>query len=79
MIAVPFTPGAPLAGSLSPLPRTPLSRSDTPSRISFEDFLVRRLEAIRQRHGSGATALHFLMCAPGADELWDQIDREALD
>src|SRR5258707_1965730 len=34
---------APLVGGLSPLPRTPLPRSDTASRMSFEDFLVRRL------------------------------------
>jgi hypothetical protein len=34
--------GAPLVG-LSPLLRTPLPRSDTASRISSEDFLVRRL------------------------------------
>src|SRR6266699_3904104 len=47
MIAVPFSLGAPLAGGLSPLLRTPLPRSDTASRISFEDFLVRRLRTIR--------------------------------
>src|SRR6266516_8207992 len=35
--------GGPLVGGLSPLLRTPLSRSDAASRISFEDFLVRRL------------------------------------
>src|ERR1700731_1675574 len=37
--------GAPLAGGRSPLLRTPLPRSDTASRISFKDFLVRRVEA----------------------------------
>jgi hypothetical protein len=35
--------GAPLAGGRSPLLRTPLPRSDTALRISFEDFPVRRL------------------------------------
>ena len=34
---------APFVGGLSPLLRTPLPRSDTASRISFEDFLARRL------------------------------------
>ena len=34
----------PLVGGLSPLLRTPLPRSDTAPRISFEDFLVRRCE-----------------------------------
>ena len=43
MIAVPFSLRPPLVGGLSPLLRTPLPRSDTASRISFEDFLVRRL------------------------------------
>ena len=43
MIAVPLSLGRPLVGGLSPLLRTPLPRSDTASRISFEDFLVRRL------------------------------------
>ena len=35
--------GAPLVFVGSPLLRTPLPRSDTASRISFEDYLVRRL------------------------------------
>jgi hypothetical protein len=35
--------GAPLAGGRSPLLRTPLPRSDTASRMSFKDFLLRRL------------------------------------
>src|SRR5258708_12952297 len=35
--------GAPPLGALSPLLRTPLPRSHTASRLSFEDFLVRRL------------------------------------
>jgi len=43
MVAVPISLGAPLVGGLSPLLRTPLPRSDTASRISFEDFLVRQL------------------------------------
>ena len=43
MIAVPFSLGRALVGGLSPLLRTPPPRSDTASRISFEDFLVRRL------------------------------------
>ena len=44
MIAVPFSVvGGALVGGLSPLLRTPRPRSDTASRISFEDFLVRRL------------------------------------
>jgi hypothetical protein len=42
MIAVPLLLGGALVGGLSPLLRTPLPRSDTASRISFEDFLVRR-------------------------------------
>src|SRR6266851_9583338 len=63
MIAVPFSLEAPLVGGLAPLLRTPLPRSDTASRISFEDFLVRRLQAIRQRDGFGATVLHFHMRA----------------
>ena len=45
MIAVPFSLAAPLVGGRSPLLRTPPPRSDTASRISFEDFLVRRLSA----------------------------------
>jgi hypothetical protein len=49
--------GAPLAGGLSPLLRTPPPRSDTAPRTSFEDFLVRRSQAIRQRDGLRATAL----------------------
>src|SRR5450755_3295240 len=46
--------GAPLVGGRSYLLRTTPPRSDTASRISFEDFLVRRLSAIRQRDGFGA-------------------------
>src|ERR1022692_1813880 len=48
--------GALLVGGRSHLLRTPPPRSDTASRISFKDFLVRRLSAIRQRDGFGATA-----------------------
>jgi hypothetical protein len=43
IIVVPFSLGR-LVGGLSPLPRTLLPRSDTASRISFEDFLLRRLK-----------------------------------
>src|SRR5215218_6453654 len=43
IIVVPFSLGR-LVGGLSPLPRTLLPRSDTASRISFEDYLVRRLK-----------------------------------
>ena len=32
--------GTPLVGGRSPLPRTPQPRSDTASRISFEDFVT---------------------------------------
>jgi hypothetical protein len=46
-----------LVGGRSPLLRIPLPRSDTASRMSFEDILVRRLWTIRQRDGFGATAL----------------------
>src|SRR5216683_6736519 len=63
MIAVPFSVGAPLVGGLSPLLRTRLPRSDTASRMSFEDLLVRQLQAIRQRDSFGATVLHFHMRA----------------
>src|ERR1700733_7924328 len=55
MIAVPSSSAAPLAGGLSPVPRTPRPRSDTP-RSSSEDFLVRRRHAIRQRDRIGLTA-----------------------
>jgi hypothetical protein len=51
MIAVPFSLGAPLVGGRSPLLRTPPPRSDTAARITFEDFLARRLQATRQRDG----------------------------
>jgi hypothetical protein len=40
-----------LLGGLAPPLRTRLPQSDTASRISFQDFLVRRLSAIRQRDG----------------------------
>jgi hypothetical protein len=43
MIAVPFSWQASLVGGLSPLPRTPLPRSDTASRNSFEDFWADKL------------------------------------
>lgn len=56
--------GAPLAGRLSPLLRTPLPRSGTAFRILFQDLLARRPQAIRQRDGSAATALRYLMPAP---------------
>src|SRR5260370_7876709 len=42
---------APVAGGRSHLLRTPPPRSDTASRISFEDCLVRRFQAIRHPDG----------------------------
>src|SRR5262249_13302435 len=78
MIAVPFSLGRP-SWAASPLPRTPLPRSDTAPGISFENFLVRRLYAIRQRDGFGPTALHLLLWASSADDLWAQIDGDAPD
>src|SRR6266851_3497973 len=78
IIAVPFSLGAPLVGGLSPLLRTPPPRSDTASRISFEDFLVRRLQAIRQRDRFGATALTSSCARPVRTSSGDQIDRETL-
>jgi hypothetical protein len=58
-------PGArPSRGRLSPLLRTPLPRSGTAFRILFQDLLARRPQAIRQRDGSAATALRYLMPAP---------------
>ena len=60
MIAVPFSLGAPLVGGLSPLLRTPLPRSDTASRISFEDFV-----AVVSRSDSDPIARRFRGdCAP---------------
>jgi len=60
MIAVPFSFGAPLVGSLSPSLRTPLPRSDTASRISFEDELwdqIDREDPDSSSNGSGAANL----------------------
>ena len=52
--------GAPLVGGRSPLLRTPLPRSDTASRISFKDFLVRRSRSVdcpeERTLGRGAAA-----------------------
>src|SRR5829696_2283084 len=79
MIAVSFS----LGGAPRGRPLTPATNTSAPIRhrlrISLEDLLVRRLSAVRQRDGFGAPALHFLICAPSADELWDQIDREDPD
>src|SRR5215208_4031664 len=74
MIAVPLLLWGALVGGLSPLLRTPRPRSDTASRISFEDFWHAGCKQSDSATVSGATALHFLMCASSADELWDQID-----
>src|SRR5215207_3347984 len=57
MIAVPSPWGRPPVGGLSP----PATNTSAPIRhrlrISLEDLLVRRLSAVRQRDGFGATAL----------------------
>src|ERR1700722_14541279 len=77
MIAVPFSLG-PLAGGLSPLLRTPRPRSDSAPRISLDAYLVRQLRAIRRATVSGPLR-STSSCAPSADELRDQIDRETPD
>src|SRR6266566_9536608 len=86
-IVVPFstTPSSSVVALIRGRPRGRLHPSyerlcpdPTPPPDLFEDFwyagcqrsTARRLEA---------TALHFLMCASSADELWDQIDREDPD
>src|SRR5215211_2762027 len=78
MIAVPFSLGRPRGRPLT-------SATNTSAPIRH-----RRLDFLRGLSGTpvvsdptarrfGATALHFLMCASSADELWDQIDREDPD
>ena len=62
---------------MSPYPPSCRARSDSAPRISLDDFLVRRLRAIRRATVSGPLR-STSSCAPIADELRDQIDREAL-
>src|ERR1700729_1834863 len=67
--------GAPLAGGRSPLLRTALPRSDTASRTSFKDFLVRLLR-LGERRGSrsgGQRAASGPAGAWRADDPWDDI------
>src|SRR3981189_838673 len=56
MIVAPFSLRAPLPGGLSPVLRTPEPRSDTASRISFENFLVRRVVSDPTARRFGAAA-----------------------
>src|SRR5216683_8237949 len=69
--------GAPLVGGLSSLLRTPSPRSDT-----APGFLSRTFWYAGCKRSDSATVSGRLRstssCAPSADELWDQIDREAL-
>src|SRR5580704_9591001 len=67
--------GAPLAGGRSPLLRTALPRSDTASRTSFKDFLVRllRLGERRSSRSGGQRAASGPAGAWRADDPWDDI------
>jgi hypothetical protein len=63
MIAVPFSiGGTPRGAAFHPCYEHLCADPTPPPRISFEDFLVRRLPAIRQRDGSGATRLSRRTC-----------------
>src|SRR6266545_560315 len=63
--------GRPTWAARSPLPRTPLPRSDNTSRTSFKIFWYAGCTPSDTADGYGA--------APSANELWNQIDREAPD
>src|SRR3982074_139211 len=82
----PLRPGAPPAGGRSPLPRTPLPRSDTASPISFQDFLLRRLRTMTaapmSRASIGGCVLRAASrpisldgYAPGSGPRVDQLER----
>src|SRR3982074_3819821 len=82
----PLRPGAPPAGGRSPLPRTPLPRSDTASPISFKDFLLRRLRTMTaapmSRASIGGCVLRAASrpigldgYAPGSGPRVDQVER----
>ena len=60
MIAVPFSLGRSWRAASHSCYEHVCADPAPASRISFDDFLVRRLQAIRQRDGSGATSPDYL-------------------
>src|SRR3984893_9540160 len=70
--------GAPLAGGRSPLLRTPLPRSDTASRIYFEDFVVRRPERTVQALVADLEAAGYLIRTRAGRRTMYAVNQESL-